>query len=256
MKIKKMLFAAFLTAALLGGNSLFAQSSSFLNLGLAIPQGEFGSKASTCALLNPTSTQGGAQLGFDLGFKFISDTKAKGLGFMITFDGMYNNLQKDIHTEDFIDFNFGSIAGLDLKTQKPSYLNIPIMLGLNYTYNFTDMIGIFAEGGAGVNARFVLPGSVKANGTLLGATHDFNYEYHYTPKFAFAYQFGGGFIINKVISVGVSYYNLGISEVAGHTDYFYNTNLFNHADSYTTDFISNKEISISMLLVRLGIRLQ
>lgn len=255
MKIKKMLFAAFLTAALLGGNSLFAQSSSYLNLGLSIPQGEFGSKTDNCALLNPNSTMGGANLGANLGFKFIANTKAKGLGIMFTVDGMYNCLQKDIHTEDFIDFNFGNIAGLDMKTQRPSYLNIPIMLGLNYAFNFTDMIGIFVEGGAGVDARFVLPGSVKANGTLLGTTHDFNYEYHYTPKFAFAYQIGGGFIINKVISVGVSYYNLGISEVAGHTDYFYNTNLFNHADSYSTDF-SNKEISTSMLLVRLGIRLQ
>ena len=63
MKIKKMLFAAFLTAALLGGNSLFAQSSSYLNLGLSIPQGEFGSKTDNCALLNPNSTMGGANLG-------------------------------------------------------------------------------------------------------------------------------------------------------------------------------------------------
>ena len=254
MKIKKMLFAAFLTAALLGGNLLFAQSSSYLNLGLNIPQGTFGSKTNSCALLDPTSTQGGANLGANLGLKFIANTKAKGLGIMFTVDGMYNGLQNGVKVDDYMHTEIPEIAGLDTKTKNPSYINVPILLGLNYTFNFTNMIGLYVEGGAGVNTRFILPCKFTANGSVLGINTDYSLVNHYTPKASFAFEFGGGILISKSITLGVNYYNLGTATVSGHTDSYLKVSTSNQTISNSTDF-KLKDLSTSMLIVRLGIRL-
>lgn len=254
MKIKKMLFAAFLTAALLGGNLLFAQSSSYLNLGLNIPQGTFGSKVNTCALFDNTSTQGGANLGANLGFKFITDTKAKGLGIMFSIDGMYNGLQKDINIERYMHTAIPEIAGLDVKVKNPSYINMPILFGLNYNLDISNTIGIFAEGGAGINVRFLLPCEMNATGEVFGINTDYSYEYHYTPKVAFAFQFGGGIVISKAITLGVNYYNLGTSTVSGYTNSFIKSSSSSQSITETKDF-SYKDLSTSMLIVRLGIRL-
>ena len=259
MKIKKMLFAAFLTAALLGGNLLFAQSSSYLNLGLNIPQGTFGSKTNSCALLDPTSTQGGANLGANLGFKFITDTKAKGLGIMFSIDGMYNGLQKDINIERYMHTAIPEIAGLDVKVKNPSYINMPILFGLNYNLDISKTIGIFAEGGAGINVRFLVPCKMTASGEVnvfgTNIQTDCSYEYHYTPKVAFAFQFGGGIVISKAITLGVNYYNLGTSGVTGYTNSYLKTSSSNQTISKTDDFDLKNSISTSMLIVRLGIRL-
>ena len=259
MEIKKMLFAAFLTAALLGGNSLFAQSSSYMNLGLNIPQGSFGSKASTCALFDASSTQGGASLGANLGFKFITDTKAKGLGIMFSIDGMYNGLQKDINIERYMHTAIPEIAGLDVKVKNPSYINMPILFGLNYNLDISKTIGIFAEGGAGINVRFLVPCKMTASGEVnvfgTNIQTDCSYEYHYTPKVAFAFQFGGGIVISKAITLGVNYYNLGTSEVTGYTNSYLKTSSSNQTISKTDDFDLKNSISTSMLIVRLGIRL-
>ena len=255
MKMKKMFLAAFMTAALMCGNTLFAQSSSYLNLGLNIPQGEFGSKAATCALLSPVSTQGGAGLGANLGFKFITDTKAKGLGIMFTIDGMYNGLQKDVEAEGLSFIAIPEIAGLELKTKNPSYINMPIMVGLNYCYNITNTFGLFAEGGVGANVRFALPCTMSAQGQVLVFSSDFTSKIHYTPKVAFAYQFGGGVMISKAITLGVNYYNLGASPVSGHADSSLKTSIISQAVTSSTEF-THKDLSTSMLIVRLGIRLQ
>lgn len=252
MKIKKMLLAAFLTAALMGGNSLFAQSNSILNLGLNIPQGSFGSNTNTCALLDPNSENGGANLGANLGLKFIADTKAKGLGIMFTIDGMYNGLQKDLKIKDYLHADIPEIAGLDAKIKNPSYINMPILLGLNYTYNFTNMIGIYAEGGAGVNVRFILPCKLSANGSILGVNTEYSYELHYTPKASFAFEFGGGILISKAITLGVNYYYLGSATVSGHADSYLKLPTSSQPTSSTIDF-ANKDLSTSMLVIRLGI---
>ena len=259
MKIKKMLFAAFLTAALLGGNSLFAQSSSYMNLGLNIPQGSFGSKASTCALFDASSTQGGANLGANLGFKFINGTKAKGLGIMFSIDGMYNGLQKDINIERYMHTAIPEIAGLDVKVKNPSYINMPILLGLNYNLGLSNTIGIFAEGGAGINVRFLVPCKMTASGEVnvfgTNIQTDCSYEYHYTPKVAFAFQFGGGIVISKAITLGVNYYNLGTSGVTGYTNSYLKTSASSQSITETKDFSYDEGLSTSMLIVRLGIRL-
>ncbi len=254
MKIKKMLFAAFLTAALMGGNALFAQSSSYLNLGLNIPTGSFGSKASTCALFNPTSIQGGANLGANLGFKFITDTKVDGLGIMLTVDGMYNGLQKSINVEDYWFNSIPEYVGLKPRITKPSYINVPFLLGLNYNYNLSNTIGLYAEGGVGVNVRFVLPCKMSAKGDVLGVNTEYSYEYHYSPKLAFAFQLGGGVVISKALTLGINYYNLGSAQVCGHEDSYLKVASGNPT-SHSTDF-EYKDLSTGMLIIRMGIRMQ
>ena len=257
MKIKKMLFAAFLTAALLGGNLLFAQSSSYLNLGLNIPLGSFGNKDNTCALFDASSTQGGANLGANLGFKFINDTKLEGLGIMFSIEGMYNVLHKDINVESYLHTAIPEVIGLNVKINNPRYINMPILFGLNYNYDISRAMGIYAEGGVGINARFLVPCKMNATGEVLGIKTDYSYEYHYTPKIAFAFQFGGGIVLKKALTLGVHYYNLGTSIVSGYTNSHIKVSSSSQSFTETKDFSydEGEGLSTSMLIVRLGIHL-
>ena len=261
MKIKKMLFAAFLTAALLGGNSLFAQSSSYMNLGLNIPLGSFGNKGNTCALFDASSTQGGANLGANLGFKFINDTKLEGLGIMFSIEGMYNELHKDINVESYLHTAIPEVIGLDVKIKNPRYINMPILFGLNYNYDISRAMGIYAEGGAGINARFLVPCKMTASGEVnvldTNIHTDCSYEYHYTPKVAFAFQFGGGIVLKKALTLGVHYYNLGTSIVSGYTNSHIKVSSSSQSFTETKDFSydEGEGLSTSMLIVRLGIHL-
>lgn len=127
----------FLVMAFLGQSTVFAQSSTYLNLGVNLPQGNFGSKADNSILFGPDeyskiSEYGGANTGINVGFKFVNRTKAEGLGFMFTVDGMFNKLQSELKSEDFVPYYVPEIQGIQISVKNPKYFNLPIMAGLNY----------------------------------------------------------------------------------------------------------------------------
>lgn len=240
--------------------SSFAQPSSFLHLGLNIPSGKFGSNADNCILYG-NGDYGGANTGINVGFKFINRTKANGLGFMFTVDGMYNKLQSDLSSENFVDYNtdqYGhiieEIEGIPITVKNPKYFNLPVMAGLNYSSDFNRTLGFFVEAGAGINARFITPCKITAFDYTLDLKPDYTFTNRYTTKFAFAFQFGVGIKIKDAITLGVSYFDLGSALVQGITEKLLKTTASAPVVGEKENF-KYRQLSTKMLVVRLGIHL-
>ncbi len=88
----------------------------------------------------------------------------------------------------------------------PNYFNIPIMVGLKYRYDLTEIIRPFAEASLGFDLTFI-----SENGY-----HDVDYlgvedymEYSYKPSGAMAWSLGAGTYLGENVSVGIYYLNLG-----------------------------------------------
>ncbi|MBO4488077.1 MAG: hypothetical protein J5741_00275 [Bacteroidales bacterium] len=159
--------------------------------------------------LNTFGQNGGAMFGASFGVKYtysFQNTKMEhsGLGIFIAADGMWNPMNKNLR--DMYD---------NLRVTKPMYVNVPIIVGLNYTTQFSDVIGIWAEGGIGADLFFKTP-----EGTENALTK-------YKMNAEFAAQVGAGILLVRTISLGAHYYWLGTHNVmvqdnaflGGITDY-------------------------------------
>ncbi len=179
-----------------------ANAQTTVSVGVALPQGDFGSQVygPDFALSYPNGTVGGAATGFQIGLKQQFKVPLIGLSFFASADFMYNGLAE----------SFKSDAVLTEVTY-PNYINVPLMLGANYQFNFTPLLGIYVEAGAGLNARFITKSETTTNAVVTNVTTTTTYS----PAFTFAYQFGAGVKLVKLVSVGVNYYSLGSAPVKG-----------------------------------------
>ena len=248
--MKRFLFL-FLATVFVSHSVLFAQASTYLNLGLNLPQGNFGSKADNCILYSNNEC-GGAKMGINAGFKFVDPTKAEGLGIMFSVDGFYNALQSNLRSEDFVPYYIPEIERIPINVKNSKYLNIPIMLGLNFSSDFNRTLGFFVEAGIGIDARFITPCKITAFDYTLEQKPDYTFKNSYTTKFSFAYQFGVGLSIKDAVYFGLSYFDLGSALVEGRSEKLLKT-------KYSAPVVGDKEVfkyrqlSTKMLVFRLGI---
>ena len=103
---------------------------------------------------------------------------------------MWNALQKDIRNE--YD---------KLNLTKPMYVNIPIMVGLNYTTQFSNVFGLWAEVGIGADLLIKTPEGFKDNLA------------HYKMSAEFAAEAGAGIILGRTITLGAHYYWMGNHDI-------------------------------------------
>ncbi len=179
-----------------------------IQLGGILPMGQFQAQPTGVAGviipgLNTFGENGGAMFGASLGFKYtysFQNTKMEnsGLGIFIAADGMWNALNKNLR--DTYD---------SWRVTKPMYVNVPIMLGVNYTAQFGDVFGIWAEAGLGADLFIKTP-----EGTENALT-----KYKLSPEFAF--EAGAGIIFVRTVSLGAHYYWLGNHNVMVKEDSFF-----------------------------------
>ena len=231
------------------GSQLLAQTNVYLNLGGAIPTGDFADGDETgFGLVSEDFTEGGAGMGFTAGLKFKFNTGLKGLGVVLSLDGIYNGLNSDVRDvfEDMEneyeeDYN-------DVKLRTPKYINVPLMVGANYTYDIKPQFGIYGEAGLGVDFRYItnLELEVKDSGYKASITDE------YDPTFTFAYQLGAGVEINHKLTVGVNFYNLGSGKVSGKEKIKESWDGYSDTD---TDKFKFKRVTPTIVMLRIGIRL-
>jgi hypothetical protein len=132
---------------------------------------------------------GAAMFGASLGLKYnyVFDF---GLGIFASADLMWNSLNKNVRQV----YNQASCT-------KPMYVNVPIIVGVNYITDFSDIVDVWGEAGIGCDLF------LKTTEGWSGNTVKYN------MNAAFAAEVGAGVTFIDLISVGVHYYWLGRQNV-------------------------------------------
>lgn len=227
-----------------------AQTHFSLHLGGAFPSGDYGAynKVEKLSIIDPKGKDGSASMGINLGMKAKFDiASVNGLGVIATGDIFFNGINSDFsddYAKYFEDNGLGTADDWEITT--PKYLNVPIMVGANYTYNVNSNIGLFGEAAVGVNFRKI---------TNLSATYTdpSNDEVVIKNTFdistSFAFQIGAGLIFNENVSLGIHYYSLGSSKVKGKQTIEYPSS-WGMTDE--NDKIKVGKLTTGMLALRLG----
>lgn len=192
-------------AVMLGVSTIgFAQSGLSVRVGGSFPVGTFAQGgAGDMALMIPTSELGAAATGVNGGVKYQLNILGD-LGVFASADLFYNGLKKDV---------VETMKGDNENVNLPSYMNIPLMAGVNYT--LIELLGasLWAEAGAGVNLRNITASSASAAvGTLISGNTESDYDF----SASVAWQVGVGVSLSK-LSLGVHYYGFGASEISGES---------------------------------------
>ena len=229
------------------GGQLVAQTHGTMFLGASFPKGDFSmvnGYSSTAIFGNEDQTFGGAGLGFNAGLKWDFGVGVPGLAVLLSVDGFYNGPSADMK-DCYKDLANGYDLLFDNVEQSTSrYINVPAMLGLRYTYYLNPQFGLFVEGGAGGDARFITNHQVKYT-DLLGTKHIDTEKFNTT--IAFAWQAGLGIEVSRNLVLGCSFYDLGKSEVEGEV-----TTMIG-SESATSDF-KRGTLKTTMLLARIGFK--
>lgn len=227
-----------LVAVILGfAVSASAQNGFTLRAGGNFPVGAFN-KSDNLALSNPEGIDGGSAIGFNAGLKYQFGIVGN-LSAFATADFFYNGLKGDIKED---------LKGDNESITLPSYMNIPVMLGLNYT--ILDIIGttLWAEAGAGANFRSISKYTAEgAVGTIASGST----ETIYSLATTFAWQVGLGVSIDNTVSLGLHYYGFGGANVKGESTVSGNLGGLIGGETKPLAF-TNGKLNPSMVVVRLG----
>ena len=218
--MKKSFRLIALAVMLIMGGQAMAQTRGAMLISGAFPMSDFAEfdGFDDFALMQVDEEDAGAGIGFSVGFKWYFNVGVKGLGVMLSADGIYNgpnaNLkaayrEKENHYDGpFVDGSFTYNA-------TPKHINVPVMLGLNYIYHVNPNFGIYAEAGLGGDMHFLTKMESVAQGSLLGVENKVTTTQKYDMGFSFAYQAGIGIEVARNLVIGCSFYDLGKAQVKG-----------------------------------------
>lgn len=233
--MKKYLFFAILFASCVF--TLNAQTKSELQIGLAVPQGDFADDKKDAIYHG----DGVAGTGFYLGYKLLSPLSTDGLYWTFNAGIMYNDLQSDFKDdwEDKMDPDDYSL---------PKYLNVPILAGLQYEKTISDGLNLFGEAGVGLNILKI---------TNLSYEIDY-YEYYkeylrtFKPSVKLGFKIGAGIVLQEKYTISLNYLGLGSHKVKyeTETEYYRESESVSESDDDKFD----KALSVSSLNITFGIR--
>ena len=229
-KINKIKSLCLLTAFVFASFGAKAQYShleiSFFVPSFNIPTGDFGSGNNHALPLLRDN------IGKDAGFGFGAGLRAAykfdiGFGEVAPIAGVelfWNRLKSDTRDE-YDNFKNG---------KAPFYINLPVLFGVNYRYNLTDVFTPFAEFGFGPD--FMLISSEGYDGEN-GEENVLKYK----PSASLAWQVGVGTYLKQHFSVGVHYYGLGNHKMR-----------YRSSSDINIDDLGTQKRSIGSLVFRLG----
>jgi opacity protein-like surface antigen len=227
--MKKYLFLAVFIASCLF--SLNAQTKSELQFGLAMPQGDFADDDEDDAIYDGS---GVANTGFYLGYKLLSPLKTDGLYWTFNAGIMYNDLQSDFK-EDLED-EMDDADDYSL----PKYLNVPIIVGLQYEKSLSDGLSLYGEAGVGLNILKLTNLSVSED--------DYELKMTFKPSVELGYKIGAGIVLQDKYSISLNYLGLGSHKVKYEWEEEYDGDRDRDDDKF------EKALSVSSLNLTFGIR--
>lgn len=172
-----------------------------LHAGVSFPMGDFGS--GDIKKDDMDGKKGFAGTGFNFGAKYYVPISAvNNLSAVVDLDFYYNGLNGD--AKDAFD-EIEKEEGLDIK--KPTYLNIPLTVGINYAYPINSNLDIYGEAVVGVNyskmTNYKMEGEEEYDGDIYKSTTK------YDAAFGFTYGLEAGVMFNKRYSISLRYQGLG-----------------------------------------------
>lgn len=170
-------------------------------------------------------------IGGRLGLNLLEEDNT--LSAFLSLDVMASRLNTTLRKEFGV---LGAPEHLNKQWQCPTYINVPIMLGVHYDLDFTQNIGIFGEAGLGLSFNTITP--LKETYSYIekdGRTGETSLTMQPKVNTAFAFQVGVGFNLGQRIRLGVHYYNLA---ALGTTDVKYTIS----GTLYTTAGITKEDL--------------
>jgi len=227
--MKKYLFFAIFFASCVF--TLNAQTKSELQIGLAMPQGDFADDDEDDAIYDGSGVAG---TGFYLGYKLLSPLKTDGLYWTFNAGIMYNDLQSDF--KDDIDDEMDDADDYSL----PKYLNVPILVGLQYEKSISDGVNLYGEAGLGLNILKLT--------NLSYSEDDYEYSETFKPSVKLGYKIGAGIVLQDKYTISLNYLGLGSHKVKYEWEEDYDGDREHDDDKF------EKALSVSSLNITFGIR--
>ena len=214
-----------------------------VSAGGALPIGSFSKMeydsddlSTDCSLFDKGNT-GGAFAGFNLGLKTNVALIDEKLGILFSADFFYNGINsqsKSYMTEmcNYLAYYWGQNLGEGEELlsstcnidENPFFINVPILIGLNYNCVLPNEMCLFGEFGIGANIRHIsdwkLTGFQKyifanrSEDTWMQVKETFSYDNAVT----FAFRIGVGLCFTKHCSLSLKYNYLGKGNVNGNVE--------------------------------------
>jgi opacity protein-like surface antigen len=220
-----LFFAFFIAITLVFPFNSFSQSGSFsIHAGPAFPLNDFGDDDID------DEDSGLAGTGFELGGKYVYQLNESGLGLFAGADLIYNGLASDV--KDDLEDDMDGVDNLKFY----SYINVPLMAGINYSFNANNQVALFGEFGLGVNL-------LKVTNMSFEYDHD-DYESRYDPSTKLGFKIGGGLIFNDAYSLEVNYLGLGEQEIDGEIE----------IDGDTENIPGSRDLKVNIFTLTFGVK--
>jgi opacity protein-like surface antigen len=233
--MKKYLFFAILFASCVF--TLSAQTKSELQIGLAVPQGDFADDNEKYAIYRGDGVAG---TGFYLGYKLLSPLSTDGLYWTFNAGIMYNDLQSDFKDDWEDEMDDADDYSL------PKYLNVPVLAGLQYEKTISDGLNLFGEAGVGLNILKITNQSEE-------------YDYYedlttFKPSVKLGFKIGAGIVLQEKYTISLNYLGLGSHKVKYEYEIEYYDEYEYYGESESVDGKLKKALSVSSLNITFGIR--
>jgi hypothetical protein len=203
---------------------------------LAMPQGKFSDNSTNRVVwLNSDGASSGAGTGFGIGYKLLSPLTSDGLYWTFSINAFYNDLSSD--TKSDLDDKFVNYDNYNV----PKYLDVPLMVGLQFERNIAEQLALYVEAGIGANILKITNYSFENSNSTTTIT--------YKPAVSLAYKLGGGIVINNKYSIGLTYMDLGSYKIKYNRTYEPTT-----GDTQRTDGKLSKKLPVSLLNLTVGFR--
>jgi hypothetical protein len=176
--------------------------------GLFLPNGKFGDYGiANNSEFGFDGGRGNAATGFNVGIKYYSPiVSVSNLSWFAGADILYNDLQTKF--KDKIE----EFEESESDVTYPRYLNIPILVGLNYSYPLNTTTSLYGEFGLGLN--FSKLTNLSYN---IDDTDGFSAKFDLATGVAFALE--AGVLLNSKFSIGLRYYGLGSYKYGGRVEW-------------------------------------
>ena len=245
-----------------------AEAQLYVNLhgGLTLPQGDYADSRMSdheWMLAQGHQHKGGAGRGWAAGLEVsYAMPFHKNLEVVLSGDFMQGDMNRDVqdYYEQMRVLHYSQCSLYEMKL--PRYRNVPVMAGVRYCYPLTTLFDFYGEAMAGINLRMISDWSfafTDGNWTAVDGQDFANYNnvkiYRYSPATTFAFRFGVGILIKKLVSVGASFNMLGNGPLSWEQEEITRYSIYGEMrENRNTNRIDYFSLNPTLVTVSVGIR--